>query len=216
MDFKLKILIGLYATATVVANITAAKLVSCCGLLFPAGVFFVAISFLMTDVISEVWGRREAAQAVWVGWTAAIFAAIATALTVYLPPAPFWKLQQAYASLFGLVPRITLASLITYLVSQHHDVWMFHLIKVKTGGRHLWLRNNISTMLSQAIDTVLFITLAFSFTVPWNVLLGMMLGQYVVKVILALLDTPFVYLLVAWARGGEGTWHRTSSESSTP
>jgi len=203
LDFKLKVLIGLYAAATVVANITAAKLVSCCGLLFPAGVFFVAISFLITDVISEVWGKKDASQAVWVGWMAAIFAAAGTALTVFLPPAPFWKLQQAYAQLFGLVPRITLASLITYLVSQHHDVWMFHLLKMKTGGRHLWLRNNISTMLSQAIDTVLFITLAFAFTVPWDTLLGMMLGQYVVKVILALLDTPLVYLLVIWIRGGD-------------
>jgi hypothetical protein len=114
-----------------------------------------------------------------------------------LPPAPFWEGQSAYESILGMVPRITLASMIAYLISQHHDVFAFHFWRQKTKGRFLWLRNNASTMVSQALDTGLFIPIAFWGTVSTEVLTEMLLTQYVIKLIIAAGDTPFCYLLVA-------------------
>jgi hypothetical protein len=90
--------------------------------------------------------------------------------------------------------------MIAYLVSQHHDVWAYGFWRKKTGGRHMWLRNNASTMTSQGIDTLIFITLAFYGLVPNSILLQMMAGQYVIKILIAALDTPFIYLALAAAR----------------
>ncbi len=108
--------------------------------------------------------------------------------------------QEAYDTILGSVPRIVLASMVAYLVSQHHDVWAFHFWRNITKGKFLWLRNNASTMVSQGIDTVLFISIAFIGTVPTNVLLSMLVGQYVMKLVIALLDTPLCYILVGLIR----------------
>ena len=117
-----------------------------------------------------------------------------------IPPASFWEGQDAYNTTLGSVPRIVLASMLAYLVSQHHDVFAFHLWRRLTKGRFLWLRNNASTMVSQGIDTVLFITIAFVGVVPTNVLLNMILGQYVIKLCIAVADTPICYALVILIR----------------
>ena len=114
-----------------------------------------------------------------------------------LPAAVFRDGQPAYESILGMVPRIVLASMVAYLISQHYDIFAFHFWRQKTKGRFLWLRNNASTMVSQAMDTGLFITIAFWGTVPTAILTEMLLTQYVIKLIIAACDTPFCYLLVA-------------------
>ena len=93
--------------------------------------------------------------------------------------------------------------MVAYLVSQHHDVLAFHLWKKFTKGKHLWLRNNASTMTSQAVDTVLFVTIAFIGTLDFSVLINMIMTQYVVKILIALVDTPLVYVLVSYVRRSE-------------
>jgi uncharacterized integral membrane protein (TIGR00697 family) len=98
------------------------------------------------------------------------------------------------------VPRIVLASMVAYLVSQHHDVFAFSFWRRKTKARFLWLRNNASTMVSQALDTGLFITIAFWGTVPNNILVNMLITQYIIKLAIAALDTPFCYLMVYFLR----------------
>ena len=117
-------------------------------------------------------------------------------LAIILPAAPFWKEQESFLRILGMKQgaiRITIASIIAYFVSQFHDVWAFNFWRKITGKRHLWLRNNASTLASQAIDTTLFISLAFYGVMP---ILPLILGQYFIKVCIALLDTPLVYLLV--------------------
>ena len=109
--------------------------------------------------------------------------------------------QEAYVLVVGMVPRIVLGSLVAYLISQLHDVWAFHFWKGKTKGKHLWIRNNASTIVSQLIDSVVFVTIAFIGVVPGSVLLMMIVVQYVSKVIIAIVDTPFIYLGVWWLKG---------------
>jgi uncharacterized integral membrane protein (TIGR00697 family) len=192
----LVVLATLFATCLLVANILAVKLVSIGGWVVPAGVIAYPLTFLFTDVITELYGRKIASRVVWLGFGVNILMVILVVGGKLLPPAPLWEGQSAYESILGMVPRIVLASMVAYLISQHHDVFAFHFWREKTKGKFLWLRNNASTMVSQALDTGLFITIAFWGTVPTGVLENMLLTQYLIKLGIAALDTPFCYLLV--------------------
>jgi len=162
----------------------------------PAAIIIYPFSFLLTDIIGEVYGKEEAERTVWYGFLGSVFAMVIVYAGMFLPPAPFMhKQQSAYELLLGPNRRIVLASLLAYLCSQKHDVWAFHFWRRVTNGRYKWLRNNLSTMTSQLIDTVIFIGLAFWGVVPH---LGeMILGQYILKLLIAILDTPFFYAFTA-------------------
>ena len=189
-----------FATLLLVANIIAVKPVALGGWVLPAGVIAYPFTFLITDTISELYGRRVATRVVWYGFVLSAAMAILVYIAKVLPAAVFWQNQSAYDSILGSVPRLILGSMIAYLMSQHIDVVMFHILRHFTSGRHLWLRNTASTTISQSIDTVLFISIAFSGSVPPSVLWNMMATQYVIKVGIAFADTPLVYALVASIR----------------
>ncbi|MFC2067951.1 queuosine precursor transporter [Chloroflexota bacterium] len=192
----LLVLATFFVTCLLVANIITVKLISIGELVVPAGIIAYPLTFLLTDVITELFGRRLTSKVVWVGFGANILMLILVFGSRLLPPAPSWEAQPAYESILGAVPRIVLASMIAYLVSQHHDVFAFHFWRQKTKSRFLWLRNNASTMVSQILDTGLFITIAFWGTVPARILLNILVGQYIIKLVIAAGDTPFCYLLV--------------------
>ena len=189
--YGLGIAIGTFAGMVVIANIIAVKPVMFGPFMVPAAVLIYAATFLMTDVITEVWSKKEAQEAIIGGFVANILLVIGVYLTIKWPGASFWKNQKALVSILGLTPRIVLASMIAYLISQTHDVLVFHFWKTKTKGKYLWLRNNASTAVSQLIDTVIFITIAFYGILP---VLPLIIGQYIVKLIIALCDTPFCYI----------------------
>ena len=189
-----------FVTLLVVANIVAVKPVELGGWVLPAGTIAYPFTFLITDAISELYGRRVATRVVWYGFGLSAAMVVLVYVAQLLPAAGFWEEQAAFETILGSVPRIVLGSMAAYLVSQHIDVLLFHLVRRVTNGRHLWLRNNTSTMVSQAIDTVLFISIAFAGAVPASVLWNMMATQYVVKLGVAVVDTPLVYLLVGWIR----------------
>lgn len=184
----------LFATSIVIANVLAGKVVMIGNFVIPAAVVMYAFSFLFTDIIHERYGKEEATRTIRYGFAAQIFASIMIFLGMLLPVAPFaYDTQAAYEILLGQNYRFVLASLVAYLVSQHVDVYIFSKIKQRTAERHKWLRNNASTFASQLIDTTIFITIAFIGTVP-NIWV-MILSQFVIKMALALLDTPLFYLL---------------------
>jgi uncharacterized integral membrane protein (TIGR00697 family) len=191
---KLAVLQSLFVSGLVVSNIIAAKVIVIWNLVVPAAVIIYPFTFLLTDIIGETYGKDEGNRTVWYGFLGSIFAMIIIYAGMLLPVAPFMQEKQsAYEILLGPNRRIVLASLLAYLCSQKHDVWAFHFWKNLTGGRHKWLRNNLSTMTSQLVDTVIFIGIAFWGAVPH---LGkMILGQYIIKVLIALLDTPIFYAL---------------------
>ncbi len=174
----------------------------------PVSSFTYPITFLITDTLSELYGRRTTTRIVWIGFGCSILMLAMIYFGKIIPGAGFWVAdggQDAYDFILGSVPRIVAGSMVAYLASQNFDVFAFHFWKARTGGRHLWFRNNASTMMSQALDTFLFITIAFAGTVPGSVLVTMLVGQYLVKVALAALDTPVVYALISLIRryGGD-------------
>jgi uncharacterized integral membrane protein (TIGR00697 family) len=188
--------IGIFVGLVVMAQILANKIVLFGTFTLPAGVIVYATSFLVTDILCEFYGKKKALEAVWGGFLASILLVLAVKIAVAWPPAPFWTGQEAFQSTLQLTERIVLGSLVAYVISQNWDVRVFHKLKEMTGGRHLWLRNNVSTMTSQALDTAIFITIAFYGVLP---VVPMIIGQYIVKLVIAALDTPFIYG-VHWAR----------------
>lgn len=197
-------LVAVFVTSLVTANVLATKLFAFSGFTLPAGVIAYPITFLMTDVIGEIWGKKVVTRVVWAGFFCSILAMSLGFLAVLLPAAPFYERQEFFAELFGRVGRITGASLIAYLISQLNDVWVFHKLKEYTNGKHLWLRNNVGTITSQFFDTVIFIVIAFYGIMPTSVLLSIILSQWVIKILIALVDTPFCYWLVAWCKRRNG------------
>ncbi len=192
IDRHLVLLNVLFATSIVIANVLAGKVVMIGSFVIPAAVVMYAFSFLFTDIIHENYGKEEAKRTVQYGFIAQIFASIMIYFGMLLPVAPFaTDTQAAYEILLGQNYRFVLASLAAYLVSQHLDVYIFSELKKRTADRYKWLRNNASTFASQLIDTTIFITIAFAGTVP-NIWI-MILSQFVIKMGLALLDTPVFY-----------------------
>ena len=202
VDSKLMLMMGLFASFFVLANLLAVKRVDVGPLTLTLGLLSFPFMFLITDIVNEVYGKATAQKVVKNGFIVMIFTLIVTQIALRLPPSASFHNQEAFAAVFGAVPRITIASLMAYLASQYHDVWAFQFWKGVTGGKHLWLRNNLSTITSQALDSVLFISIAFYGVVPMTVMWSMVLGQWITKWLIAVIDTPLCYLGVAWAREG--------------
>jgi len=194
-----------FVVLLVVSNIIAGKIVMIGGLFAPAAVICYSITFALTDTMTEMWGKERTKFVVNVGFVVTILSALFIRLAILLPAAPFWQHQESFELILGSNLRIVLASLTAYIISQHHDIWAFTFWKNRTNGRHLWIRNNLSTGVSQLIDTAIFIVLAFWGT--GSPLFPLIMGQYAVKMAIAVSDTPLVYILVSTIKkiSGENT-----------
>ncbi|MDR2695115.1 MAG: queuosine precursor transporter [Deltaproteobacteria bacterium] len=204
--FPLLLCSGIFCACLVAAAVLAAKIVRIGPVAVPAGVFAYCVTFVCADVISEIWGRRCANMVVLTGFVGLALTFGLVQLALWCPAAPFWDQEDAFHGILGMTPRIIAASLAAYLLSQFHDVWLYNLLKDRMRGRHLWLRNNLATILSQLIDSVVFIAIAFYGVMP---LWPLIVGQWAVKATLALCDTPLVYAAVWCIRrrmGAEETY----------
>ncbi len=185
---------ALIALSIIVCNIQVTKLVNLFGFTATLGNVLYGSIFFSTDILSEFYGKREARKGVTLGFIVLILTVIYMQLALRFTPAKEDFIQPSLQKIFSFLPRIAGGSLLAYLASQYHDVWAFHFWKRLTRGRLLWLRNNLSTMVSQFIDSLLFCFIAFwgiySLEVWWDILLT----TYFLKWIVALLDTPFIYL----------------------
>jgi uncharacterized integral membrane protein (TIGR00697 family) len=203
------LLTTLFAGSIVLANILAAKLTwadlpAIGGVAIPAGFIAFGVAYLVSDLIVELHGR-DVAHDVVNGTIATLIVGYGLiALAMWLPTAPFWQDQAAFETILGSSASVTLGSIVALSVSQHLDVRLFDGLRRRTQGRHRWIRNCGSTGISQAVDTVLFISLAFAIfpalglggTATWGWDLATIIaGQYIVKLAVATLDTPVFYLV---------------------
>ena len=196
---------GLYiwmAMAVILANIQVMKTISFFGLVTALGNVIYGTTFLATDILNENHTKKEAKQAVWIGFFILIATTILMQICLMFTPHSSDTLSPALQTIFGLLPRIAVASLTAYLISQFHDVWAFNFWKKKFKGKHLWIRNNFSTLTSQFIDNIIFTYIAFvglfglfgwTQVFDWNIIIQIFLVSYVMKIIVSILDTPFIY-----------------------
>ena len=198
------ILMGLamaFTTVLLVANIVAGKIFSIGDWSMSAGIIAYPLTFLLTDTIAEVYGRKATTRVVWFGFACSLLMTLLIYIVKVLPVAADTIVNQAsYDNVLGNVPRIVFASMVAYLVAQNHDVFAFHFWRRKTNGRHLWFRNNASTAVSQLMDTALFVSIAFWGILPAGVLLSIFVVEYIVKILFSIVDTPLVYALVGIVR----------------
>jgi uncharacterized integral membrane protein (TIGR00697 family) len=174
-------------------------------LTFGAGVLFFPISYVFGDILTEVYGYARARRVIWSGFAALAFASFMAWCVVALPPAPFWKNQQAYEVAFGATWRIALASMIAYFCGEFVNSMVLAKMKVATQGRWLWSRTITSTIFGEAVDSAIFYPLAFYGTgiIPNDKLPMVMLAQFVAKVAVEVLFTPATYLIVGWLKRAE-------------
>jgi uncharacterized integral membrane protein (TIGR00697 family) len=200
-------LLGCIVLAILLANIQGPKLTIIFGLQTSLGVIFYSGIFFATDLLSEKYGRAEAGKAVLIGFAVSVIFVLMMSLALMFEPsdqpntAEFsLRIHESFQTILNFTPRFVFGSLLAYLISQSLDVWLFHKIKKRTQGRWLWLRNNGSTMLSQAVDTLIY-----SFVVWWGVVdldTALQLGavKYGFKLVIAAIDTPFIYWARSWDR----------------
>jgi uncharacterized integral membrane protein (TIGR00697 family) len=207
LDFREKLFIvlaAIFITSLIMANlIGVTKIFTLFGIGIPVGIIPYPVTFLATDLICELYGKKRASYLVWVGFGMSIFMLFITTLGYYAPPDAGWfaAVQQdtpgkelTYNYVYDYMVRGTAASMIAYLTAQLVDVHVFHFWKRVTDGKHLWLRNNGSTLFSQIIDTVAVMFITFYGVLPLDKIMELILYGYAFKALAALLDTPFFYL----------------------
>lgn len=190
---------GIYiwcAISTILANIQVIMTVSLFGLVATLGNIIYGASFLSTDVLSEIWGRKEAKKGVWIGFFTLLSSMVLMWLCIQFIPHATDFAHPHLEAIFGIFPRIVIASLAGYLVSQHHDVFAYlHLKEKYNKDSQIWIRNNLSTMVSQLIDSVIFCFIAFWGVWSISVFLQILVTTYIFKWIVSASDTPFIYLM---------------------
>lgn len=213
------ILLVFFITMIVLTNIIGVKLFE----IFPnflknpitltTGIITYPITFLITDIVCEVFGKKKASLMVIFGFFASLLSLVFINISVILPGSEVWinnslgyksvyEMQTAYESVFTLPGFLISASMLAYLVSQLIDVRIFHFLKNLTNGKKLWLRNNISTICSQLVDTIIVNTifLYLGLNLEWSTIIEIIIASYIFKVLIAMLDTPLVYIGVKYIR----------------
>ena len=218
------VLMAAFVVVLVMTNVMGVKLFLAFPDLLPNGIFGEAITltaglitypitFLLTDVVCETFGKRRANIMVITGFFMSLLVLALIQVALWLPGSQVWadssphyttidEIQRAYESVFTLPGMLIMGSMTAYLVAQLIDIRLFHFWKRLTRGKHLWLRNNASTMLSQMVDTIIVnsIFLGFGLGVPWDVVIKIIIASYIAKLLIAAADTPLIYLGVYWVR----------------
>ncbi len=186
------------------------------GLTVGAGIFFYPFIYLFNDVLTEVYGYAHARRAVWIGLAGLVFAALVTATITAMPPAPDWPDQAAYEKVFGLAPRIVLASLIAFVAGEFVNAFVLAKLKVMTDGALLWVRTIGSSLVGVGVDSLIFYPLAFWGEWSPGLLLTVMVTEYVIKVGGEVVATPLTYAVCGWLKRAEGEDHFDRDVSFTP
>jgi len=189
-SFPLMILSGLFVAGLVISNIIAVKVVSLGPFLLPAAVVVFPITYIIGDVVTEVYGYSVARRMIWAGFLGNLLAVVAAWAGGLLPSAPFWAGQEAYQAILGFAPRLLLASFTAYLVGEFANAAVLSRMKVKTGGRWMLPRFWVSTVVGETLDSAVFLTLAFAGAIPSAALVGLIPTHAGAKILYEVLASP--------------------------
>ncbi len=195
---------AIFVTCLITANITAVKLISVGGLILPAAVIIFPVSYIVGDVLTEVYGYKVARQVIWLGFFCNLLAVLAIWISGLLPSAPFWDGQTAYEKILGFTPRILIASVIAYLMGEFSNSFVLAKMKIATNGKWLWARTIGSTLIGEGLDSFVFISIAFWGIIPVSAMISAILTQWAVKSVYEALATPLTYMAVDFLKEKEG------------
>ena len=200
-DFVMAAFVAILLLSNVIG---AGKVAQIGGFVFGAGILFFPVSYVLGDVLTEVYGYSRARRCIWAGFAAALFMALMSAVVVAMPPAPGWTGQAAYEAIFGQVPRIVFASIAAFWAGEFVNSFVLARMKVWTGGRMLWTRTIGSTIFGQAVDSVIFYPLAFLGVWPTGQVLTVLVTNWALKVGWEIVLTPATYAVVGFLKRREG------------
>jgi len=198
------IITAIFVTCLITANITAVKLVNVYGLVLPAAVIIFPISYIIGDILTEVYGYHHARRVIWLGFICNLIAVVAIWLGQIMPSAGFWDGQAAYERILGYTPRLLIASFLAYLVGEFSNSFVLAKMKIATKGRWLWSRTITSTLIGQGLDSLIFITVAFAGNIPTSGLLNAIITQWLFKTAYEAAATPLTYMVVNAVKKLEG------------
>ena len=198
------LIVAIFVTCLIVANIIAVKLIDVVGLVLPAAVVIFPISYIFGDVLTEVYGYSTARRVIWLGFFCNLIAVIAISIGQALPAASFWPNQSAYEQILGYSPRLLVASFIAYLIGEFANSLVLAKMKIATNGRWLWMRTIGSTLVGEGLDSLVFITIAFVGTMPGDVFARTIVNQWLFKTVYEIVATPLTYAVVNFLKRKEG------------
>ena len=194
----------LFVTCLITSNIIIAKQISIGGIVLPAAIIIFPLSYIIGDILTEVYGYRQARRVIWLGFLCNLVAVVAIWIAKILPPAPVFEAQNDYERILGSTPRFLLASFVAYLAGEFTNSVVLSKMKLMTKGRWLWSRTIGSTIIGQGVDTVVVLAIAFVGVLPFSVLGIMMFFHWLVKCVYETLATPLTYLVVGYLKRKEG------------
>ena len=198
------VVVAVFITSLITANITSVKLIEVWGLVLPAGIVIFPVSYIAGDVLTEVYGYARARKVIWLGFLCNLLTVMVIWLGQVIPPASFWDGQTAYERILGYAPRLLVASFLAYLVGEFFNAYVMAKMKIATKGRWLWTRTITSTLVGQGVDSLVFITIAFAGTLPLMALALGVVTQWLVKSAYEAVATPVTYKVVGFLKQQEG------------
>ena len=204
MSWRFVTCAALFVTCLLTSNTIATKLIMVGGVLLPVAIIVFPVSYILADVLTEVWGYAATRRVIWLGFACNALMVLAIWIGGWMPPAPLWRGQAAYVETLGQTPRILAASFLAYLAGEFANAFVMAKMKVWTRGRWLWTRTIGSTIVGEGLDSAVFITLAFAGILPAWALGGVVAGQWAVKVLYEAAATPITYAVVRWLKSREG------------
>jgi queuosine precursor transporter len=211
------LIMAAFVTVLLCANLVgASKVCRIWGFTFGAGVLFFPLSYLFGDILTEVYGYARARKVVWAGFTALIFASFMSWSVLRFPPDPQWIHQVAFETVFGATPRIVIASLIAYFCGEFCNSYVLAKMKIFTSGRMLWSRTIGSTVIGEAVDSIIFYPIAFVGIWRLDLVLRVLVGNYVLKVLWEVAATPFTYKIVNFLKRVESEDYYDRDTDFTP
>jgi len=199
----LDILIVIFVVVLLVSNLVAQKICKIGPLTLSGAELLFPITYIFGDIFTEVYGYAASRRAIWMGFFASALLAVMGAIVVALPPAAGWRNQAAFATVFGFIPRLVVASLIAYWAGEFTNSFVMAKMKLLTRGRWLWTRTVGSTVTGQAVDTTIVVLIAFWGHAPGHTLLALIVSAYAAKVAYEVVATPLTYAVVGWLKKTE-------------
>jgi uncharacterized integral membrane protein (TIGR00697 family) len=194
---------ALFVAVLLISNVASSKILKLGPFTFDGGTLLFPVSYIFGDILTEVYGYRRSRRVIWTGFACAGLMAGVLALVGALPPAEGWQHQNAYEVILGTTPRIVLGSLIAYFAGEFSNSYTLAKMKILTQGRWLWTRTIGSTLVGEAVDTILFVTIAFAGTLPWPLFWSIIISNYVFKVGLEAVMTPVTYQVTGFLKQAE-------------
>ena len=212
----LDLISAVFVTTLLISNIIASKIGSFAGFYLPVGVIIFPVSYILADILTEVYGFAAMRRVIWIGFFCNLIAVFAYLLARTIPAAPFYQDSAAFNLVFGAAPRILAASFIAYLMGSFTNAMIMSTLKVRTKGRLLWLRTIGSTIVGEGLDSFIFITIAFAGVFGSDQVLALALTQWIFKIIFEVAATPLTYAIVNFLKKNEGIDHYDTDTSFSP